>query len=319
MKLVFLLMALGAGATPTMFPVAPGEDIAVFREGPTDGPVAILVPGLSGCHFGFRKLTPMLHEQGLQTIVIEPLAVGDSSRPGDHDYTITAQSARIGAVMDSLGIDQAVFVAQGIGGAMVFRLAVERPDLVTGLISIEAAASEEAMTPDNKKNLMMAKAVIRLGGKSILRKRYLEILKKSSGDTSWLDRRTVGRYYRGIGRDPLAAMEALTNMTEQAEPWAMVPRLPEIMVPVMVLLGTAPHEGELDSQAVLDLDRGLRNVEFREVAGAGHFIYEENPQAVADAVRDLVQKLPAGRVPSGAALVSGDNGGTDLVQPSDRR
>ena len=68
------------------------------------------------------------------------------------------------------------------------------------------------------------------------------------------------------------------------------------------------------------LRQGLADVEFREVPGAGHFIYEEQPQAVAEAVEDLVTNLSAGGFPSvGAALVPGDDGGTDPVQPRNSR
>ncbi len=61
-------------------------------------------------------------------------------------------------------------------------------------------------------------------------------------------------------------------------------------------------------------------MEFREVPGAGHFIYEEQPRAVAEAVGDLVTKLSSGGFPSvGATLMPGDDGAAHLVQPGDRR
>ena len=71
--------------------------------------------------------------------------------------------------MDNLSVGQALFVGQGIGGSMVFRLAVERPDLVAGFISVEAGAAEEAMSPGFKNVLRLAKAVVKLGGKDLLR------------------------------------------------------------------------------------------------------------------------------------------------------
>ncbi len=320
MNALILLLALGCGAAPAMLEIAPAEKLTVCSEGPDHGEYVVLVPGLSGCSYGFRKLTPLLHEQGLRTIIIEPLAVGESTRPRNVDYTMTAQAARLGAVLDRLEIENAVFVAQGISGAMVFRLAVERPELLAGFVSIEAGPAEAAISPNIKNNLKLVKFVARVGGKSLLRDRYAENLKKGSGDTSWIDRRTIGRYFRGTSRDISATMDALRVMTEQVEPWAMIPRLPEIRIPVIVLLGTAPHVGALTSEDIEDLRRGLRNVEFREIAGAGHFIYEEQPQAVADAVEEMVAKLTAGgNLSIDATLVPGDDGGTDLVQPGDDR
>lgn len=320
MNLILLLAALGCGNEALPVEVAPGEELTVCSEGPATGDSVVIIPGLSGCVYGFRKVTPLLHDQGLRTIIIEPLGVGESSRPGKADYTMTAQAARIGAVLDSLSIRRAVFVGQGIGGAMVFRLAVERPELLAGFVSIEAGAAESTISNQTGRSLMVAKAVAKLGGKSILRDRFAENLKEGSGDDSWIDRRTLGRYFRGFGRDISATLNALTAMSEQAEPWSITPRLPEIQIPVVVLLGTAPHAGAMAPQDVDILRDGLGEVEFRDVSGAGHFIYEEQPQVVADVVAELVAKLTAlGIRSAGSDSVPGDDGGTDLVQPGDGR
>jgi pimeloyl-ACP methyl ester carboxylesterase len=306
-----LLLAAGPPTDPAFVEVAPLEQLTVCREGPPEGATVVLVPGLSGCAYGFRKLTPLLHDQGLQTVIIEPLAVGESSRPAGADYTLTAQAHRLVSVLDGLGIS---------GAVIVFRLAVERPDLLAGFVSIEAAASEEAISPEIKRDLALAKVVAKIGGKNLLRDRFEENLRKGSGDTGWIDRFTVGRYFRGTGRDVSAAMDALAAMTEQAEPWAIGPRLPEIRIPVVVLLGTAPHDGALTGQDIDDLTRGLADLKFFEVPGAGHFIYEEQPQAVAVAVGDLVRRLREGPAsPSGAAPMPGQNGAGHLVQPGGGR
>jgi len=320
MALFLLLLTLGSGSSAALMEIAPGEVLTVCAAGPADGDPVVLVPGLSGCAYGFRNLTPLLHQQGFRTIIIEPLAVGESSRPGHADYTMTAQAGRIAAVLENLAVHQAVFIGQGIGGAMVFRLAVERPELLSGFVSVEAGAAERAISPGTGHSLMMAKAVVKLGGQSLLRDRFIENLKNGSGDTSWLDRRTAGRYFRGTGRDISAAMDALTAMNDQNEPWALAPRLMEIEIPVVVLLGGTPHEGALTSEDIDILSRGLRDVEFRQIPGAGHFIYEEQPQAVADAVEELVNKITSGEALSvGAVVVPGDDGADNLIESGNTR
>ncbi len=320
MALYLLILTLSCGSSGALMEVAPSEVLTVCTAGPADGDPVVLVPGLSGCAYGFRNLTPLLHEQGFRTIIIEPLAVGESSRPKNTDYTMTAQADRIGRVLDDLAVRQAIFIGQGIGGAMVFRLAVERPELLSGFVSVEAGAAEAAISPNTSNSLRLAKAVARLGGKSLLRDRFVENLKNGSGDTAWLDRRTVGRYFRGTGRDISAAMDALNAMTRQTEPWTMVPRLMEIQIPVVVLVGAAPHEGALSREEIEVLSCGLSDVEFREIPGAGHFIYEEQPQAVVDAVEELVKKINAPKPPSvGAVLMPGDNGAGDLIQSGNIR
>jgi len=320
MELFLLLLTLGCGSAGSLMEVAPTEVLTVCTAGPADGDPVVLVPGLSGCAYGFRNLAPLLHERGFRTIIIEPLAVGESSRPKNTDYTMTAQADRIGTVLDNLAVQQAIFIGQGIGGAMVFRLAVERPDLLSGFVSVEAGAAEAAISSSTSNSLKLAKAVAKLGGKSLLRDRFVENLKDGSGDTSWLDRRTAGRYFRGTGRDISAAMDALNAMSRQTEPWAVTPRLGEIEFPVVVLLGTAPHEGAMADEEIEILKCGISDVEFRKIPGAGHFIYEEQPQAVVDAVEELVRRINSGEPLSvGSVLVPGGNGAGDLIETTNIR
>src|SRR5439155_732546 len=113
-------------------PVAATESLQVETSGA--GPPVVLIPGLFGSEFGFRKLVPLLNSAGYRTIVVEPLGIGSSGRPQRADYSLTAQAERIAGVLDSLAIRQAFVIAHSLGGAEAFRLAYRRPDLVRGLI-----------------------------------------------------------------------------------------------------------------------------------------------------------------------------------------
>src|SRR3989449_3857050 len=75
-----------------MVPVAPTESLSVETAG--RGAPLVLIPGLFGSAFGFRKLVPLLVGAGYRTIVIEPLGVGASARPEKANYSLTAQADR---------------------------------------------------------------------------------------------------------------------------------------------------------------------------------------------------------------------------------
>jgi pimeloyl-ACP methyl ester carboxylesterase len=74
-------------------PTAPGECLQVTISG--EGRDVVLIPGLFGSAFGFRKVIPLFMAKGFRTIVVEPLGVGSSARPRMADYTLTAQADRI--------------------------------------------------------------------------------------------------------------------------------------------------------------------------------------------------------------------------------
>ncbi len=293
MLAILATLGLLATAEPVMITVAPGEVLAVTVNDAAGERPVLLIPGLSGCTYGYRKVIPGLLADGLPTIAVEPLGLGFSGRPRDADYTLTAQAARIAAVCDSLSLRGAVVVSQGVATGMALRLALARPDLVAGIVSIEGGAAESAATPTVRNTLKVAKLVTSFGGGEIIRDRYTADLKKSSGDPSWVDRGTVRQYQRGLGRDLQATLDVFLAMAEQAEPVAIVPHLREITVPVRVLRGTAEHHGSLDPENVAELTAGLPDVRIIDVPGGGHFLQEEKPQVVVDAVSALVAELRA--------------------------
>ncbi|RKZ16454.1 hypothetical protein DRQ50_06085 [bacterium] len=293
MPLVLLLALLMAVATPQLVEVTPVEHLSVLDQGPPGGPPVVMIPGLSGCNYGFRKLMPLMHAEGLRTIAIEPLSIGLSDRTPEADYTLAAQAGRIATVLDQLAIEGAVIVSHGVATSMALRLALARPELVAGIVSVEGGANESASTPTVQRSLRLAKIVARMGGTRFLRDRYEDDLVKSSGDATWVDKRTVRNYFRGPGRDVQGTLNAFLAMSKQSEPAPLLPRLKDITIPVLVLWGNAEHEGAMDPEEKAMLTTELPQVELRVVPGAGHFIFEEQPQAVADAVIDLRQKLPA--------------------------
>ena len=58
----------------------------------------------------------------------------------------------------------------------------------------------------------------------------------------------------------------------------------EIADPVLLLLGGAPHESGPPAAEVAQLARSLRAFTVDTVPGAGHFVHEEQPDAVVAAI-----------------------------------
>src|SRR3954453_3200264 len=90
--------------------VAPGEIVRPTSSG--DGEPLVLIPGIFGAAYGYRRITGPLAARGHRTIPIEPLGYGFSSHPKEADYSFAAQSLRISKAIDRLQVKQALFVAQ---------------------------------------------------------------------------------------------------------------------------------------------------------------------------------------------------------------
>lgn len=298
--MITLLMLTALAFGPTLdLEIASGEHLAVRDEG--KGPTVVLVPGLTGCCYGFRQVVPGLTGAGRRTVVIEPLGIGASARPAHADYSLTAQADRLAAVMDSLRTGPAVVVGHGVSGSMVLRLALRRPDLVAAVVSIEGGPDERAATPTVKRALGLASFAVKVGAGRVLRDRFRAGLENASGDRAWIDGITLRRYFAGTARDVPAALAALRAMADAEEPQSLQANLSAIRCPVLLLLGGADHEGGPDDSAVALLRERLPDLQVAGFPGGGHYLFEEDPAGVVRAILDL----PAGGAATVASATSG--------------
>ena len=282
---VVLLGDSAATGSTFKVPVARAESLSVETAG-TGEPV-VLVPGLFGSAFGFRKLVPLLTTAGYRTIVIEPLGIGASARPEKANYSLTAQADRLGAVLDSLRVRDALVVAHSIGGSEAFRLAYRRPELVRGLVTIEGGPTEAAVTPAFRRALRFAPWIKLFGGIKLIRRKIRGLLLDSSGDSTWVTDDVVLGYTASASRNLDATLKAYLAMANAREPDKLEPHLAEIRCPVRLLIGGARHDGAVRDAEVPLLGRALRSFAVESIPGAGHFIQEEQPAAVVAAVARL--------------------------------
>lgn len=292
------LVALGAvvllGDAPESFrvPVAPAESLAVTRTGA--GPPVVLVPGLFGSAYTFRALLPLLAESGFQAIVIEPLGVGGSSRPAGANYSLSAQADRLANVLDQLGVPSSVVVAHAVGAAIVYRLAYRRPDLVGAIVSLEGGPAESAATPGMRRAMKLAPWLKWMGGVDLVRAQIHRYLLAESGDTSWVSDRVVQGYTADAAADLDATLRTYRAIADAQEPEPLELHLAEIRCPVRLLLGGHPHGSRPGTNDIERLRRTLPAFAADTIPGVGHFLHEERPRVVLDAITAVAARVEAG-------------------------
>jgi len=271
--------------------VAPGEILRTTTTG--IGQPLVLIPGLFGAAYTFRMLTGPLAAQGYQTIVVEPLGYGWSSHPKDADYSYTAQTARVSSALDSLGVRRALFVAQSSGAAIAFRLAIRRPDLVRGLLSIDGGPAESAATAGMKKAFKFGGGLVKFAlDESKLRHDVRREIVRNSGDTTWVTDAVIRGYTAGQTADMGGSIDAYQRMSKAKETDTLTDRLHECAMPVRLLVGTVSHPAEVTHDQREMLSDRLPDFRADSVAGSGQYIQEEQPHAVLDAVARLSEAAP---------------------------
>ena len=268
--------------------VAPGEVLRTTTAG--TGEPLVLIPGIFGAAYGYRRITGPLVARGYRTIVIEPLGYGFSSHPKKADYSFTAQTQRVSSALDQLGVKQALFVAQSSGAAIAFRLAILRPDLVRGLLSIDGGPAESAATAGMKKAFKFGGMVTKFAvDESKLRHDVRREIVRNSGDTTWVTDAVVRAYTAGQTADMSGSIDAFQRMSKAKETDSLASRLHELEQPVRLLVGTVPHPAEVTNDQRELLSEKLPDFKTDSVQGSGQYIQEEQPGAVVDAVSQLDQ------------------------------
>lgn len=290
-SVLVLVESRAAHAESRCVATAAGECLQVTLSG--KGRDVVLIPGLFGSAFAFRRVTPLLTEAGYRSIVIEPLGVGDSARPATGDYSLTAQADRIHGLLEALDVKDAVLVAHSIGASIALRLACRHPERIRAVVSLEGGPAEAVATPGFRRAMTLAPLLKLLGAGRVIRGKVHGMLVARSGDPSWVTDEIVASYTAGATKDVDATLDAFSQMARAREPEALAPRLAYLNRPVRLVLGTAPHAGGPSEAELQVLRSSLACFSIARVPGAGHFLFEEAPMAVVAAVDEVAG---AGRV-----------------------
>ena len=250
----------------------------------------VLIPGIFGGAYGYRKVIGPLVARGYRCIVIEPLGYGRSSYPERAAYSFTAQTERVGRALDSLGVRNALFIANSTGASIALRLAIANPELVRGILSIDGGPAESAGTPGMKKAFRMGGFITKLAvSEGKLRHDVRAEILKNSGDTSWVTKKVIREYTAGQAADVDGAIDALRSMSKSKEATSLHEQLDDIQVPVRLLVGGVPHPSGVKQDERDMLAARIPDFELDSVPGSGQYVHEEQPEAVLKALGELDQ------------------------------
>ncbi|MFC6063588.1 4,5:9,10-diseco-3-hydroxy-5,9,17-trioxoandrosta-1(10),2-diene-4-oate hydrolase [Streptomyces ochraceiscleroticus] len=115
---------------------AGGVELHFHEAGPAEAPVVIMLhgggPGASGWS-NFGGNLPVF-ARTFRTLLIDQPCFGRSAKPElDRDY-FSYSAGSVAALMDELGIEQAHFIGNSLGGGTSVRMALDHPDRVGKLL-----------------------------------------------------------------------------------------------------------------------------------------------------------------------------------------
>ena len=266
-----------------------------------EGPPLVLVHGLGGSATNWCELAPLLAPR--HRLVIPNLPGHAGSDPVDRADGLRPFADRVAAVMEHEGAFPAPVVGHSLGGLVALRLALGRPEAVSALV---LAASAGLSTGRRfVRELLTAATVLRPGR---LAGRYRSRVSRSP----WLRRLVFG--FVSVA-DPIGLTDAAVDgflagqvlHADTASAWRALrdddPRqeLHRLRCPVLVLWGTEDAQLPLDD--AFEFARRL-HAPVRVIAGCGHLLIGERPDACADAIESFVASVGSR---SGASIAVADS------------
>ena len=105
-------------------------------EGPRDGPPVVMIHGNPTWSYMWRKIIPILADNGYRAIAIDLIGMGRSDKPTQmSDYSVARHEAWVKeALFDKLGLTGAHFILHDWGGIIGLRAIADYQDRVSSII-----------------------------------------------------------------------------------------------------------------------------------------------------------------------------------------
>jgi pimeloyl-ACP methyl ester carboxylesterase len=252
-----------------------------------EGPPLVLVHGLGGAASNWTELAPLL--RGRRLLVPDlPGHGGSSALPGVSGLEPFAD--RIAAVAEREAMVPAPVVGHSLGGMVVLRLALRRPDKVQAVV-LAGAAGLSIGNVWGRQLLSLFTSV--RPGRIAARHRSLvsrsRLLRRlvfgfvSVADPAGLTDEAVEGFLAGqlLHTDVDSAWQALRRDDPRQE-------LEAVRCPVLVLWGAEDAQLPLDD--AFEYTRRLR-ARLRVIPGCGHLLIGERPQVCAEAIETFLAEI----------------------------
>ncbi|APW35897.1 alpha/beta hydrolase [Rhodoferax koreense] len=111
-------------------------------------PVIVLLHGFPSSSHMFRDLIPLLADR-FRVVAPDYVGFGHSAAPtvDEFTYSFDALAMQVGALLDRIGVTDAIYYMHDYGGPIGLRLATAHPERVRGLVVQNANAYMEGLTP----------------------------------------------------------------------------------------------------------------------------------------------------------------------------
>jgi pimeloyl-ACP methyl ester carboxylesterase len=263
--------------------LADGREINALVAGPGNGAKIVFLHGLGGSQSTWQvALADLVEQYRVAAIDLPGHGASDKSDPQAVDYGVEGLASAIAEAIGALKTAPAVLVGHSLGGAVALQIALERPDLVTGVVLIDSAGlgdeigAELISLMSGEPGQATARGLLELfyeDQRLVLDRGVEEMAQTQLADGAW------------------AAQQAVANaaFNGAAQRLAVRQQHGEVKQPVLILWGAKDRVIPL-SHAVEAL-HSIPDVTLKVLPAVGHVPQVEDAPAVAKAIDRFVKSL----------------------------
>lgn len=261
----------------------PDGDLSYLDEG--EGPVVLLVHGTPSWSFEFRRVVASLRASH-RCIAVDHLGFGLSDKPADADLTPEAHAQRLGAFVEALELRDVTLVVHDFGGPIGLPLALEPSSRVRRVVVLNSWMWPNGDDPALRSLDRTLRGPIGRFLYMVLNVSPRFLLPSTFGVKSRLTRALHRHYLAPFGRRgdrhaPYALARALVGAdAHYGSLWAARARLAER--PLTLVWGM--RDPALTSAHLARWTDAFPEARVVRVDDAGHFVAEERPEVVVDAI-----------------------------------
>lgn len=277
------------GAGDPLFARVEGGRLAYRRSGAGD--VVLLVHGITTYSFIWRRVMPLLVAAGYDVIAVDLLGCGDSDKPLDLSYSLTAHAGYLEAFLAALGVGKVHFVGHDLGGGIAQIFAVRHPERLHSLALVNAVAHDfwpvqpiVAMRTPIIRQIMMA--AVDAGALKLIVKRGLFHKERLAPELMELFMKPLRT---SEGRKAFLHFAQCLDNRDLVD---IAPELRRLALPVLIVRGDA--DVYLNSGIAERLHAEIPGSRLERIATGGHFIQEDEPDQLARLIADFVGQRHGG-------------------------
>jgi cis-3-alkyl-4-acyloxetan-2-one decarboxylase len=274
---------------------AGGIGLAYVDHGPRDAPPLLLLHGNGTWSYMYRRPIAALADRGHRCVALDHMGFGRSDKPPQLSrYTLGAHIDNAVAAVDALDLSEVVLVGHDWGGPIGLGAALERRDRFRGAVLMNTWAWElPSFLPPFLRQFRAdgLGEILALGGNLFVESIPGGMARRDVDQTMMAAYRApFPDYWSRVGTLAFQRDIPLTERDRSAATMAGIhDRLPELGVPVQLVWGMRdPVFQPVFLEQWRDLFPDARSVELDDAA---HYLVEDRPEAVTEAIDDFVRSL----------------------------